>query len=665
MAKTFELYLPRNTDAETRKAFVALISKVKAIEANAVTQADLDEAVSNIDTGTTETGDTNPPTNPSSLVITKFENRNRLTWVNSTSSDVAGIYVWRSESGAANELVGVVAHPVKFFNDTDVSPFNDYVYYIQAVDDAGNVSEMIMGIVLAGTLPAPDEIFGNTPWPQDDLNISWDTVDGFGVAGYRVEIVGRRTVDVAGTSFSYTFAMNTEDGDVSGTIVVRIWTIGTDGELSPSFVENTFTHSEPAVVVGAIAGTSDIGFTLSWAATTDPSVTGYDVALGDTVVETGITVVSYLFRSLLIMGSYYLKVRTRNKFNQTSAWNTQILTVRGPGVPTNLTARVIDNTVMLYWDAPTTTELPVVEYEVRRGDVWAPGNVIGRKKGTFTTINENIAGTYKYMVAAVDSAGNVGAEASVTTYVDEPPDYVLNVNWEHDFVDGTGTNVLVLEDGRAIAPCHTDQTWEDKFIGTGTELEPQFTCFQDLIDDGYVYLPEPVPLTAEYYEENDYGAVLASTSVTLSLDKTDYRGGPTVTAYIGTKELETDPYVEAMAERSFASNLQYVRDRFEFVSDGTQFAVLNKHTLRLDSKMKSDSGKDTIADAEAGKQITLNKTFVDITHFTATPLNTGGLPLTLVPDFLDEPYPEGPIFRFVDDGGTFWAGDFMWSVSGY
>ena len=59
MAKTFELYLPRNTDAETRKAFVALISKVKAIEASAVTQADLDEAVSNIDTGTTETGDTN------------------------------------------------------------------------------------------------------------------------------------------------------------------------------------------------------------------------------------------------------------------------------------------------------------------------------------------------------------------------------------------------------------------------------------------------------------------------------------------------------------------------------------------------------------------------------------------------------------------------------
>lgn len=662
MTKTFELYLPRNTDPETRKAFVALINKVKNIEENTITRAELEEVISG---GTTGSGDTNPPTSPSSLVITKYENRNRLTWVNSTSSDVAGVYVWRSEAGGPNELVGVVTHPVRFFDDTDVSPFIDYVYYIQAVDDAGNVSEMVMAVVLAATLPAPDEIFGNTPWSQDDLNLTWDTVDGFGVSGYRVEIVGRRTVDVTGTSFSYTFAMNAEDGEVSGTIAVKVWTIGTDGALSPSFIDNTFTHVAPAVVVGAVAGKSDLGFTLSWSAATDPSVIGYDVALGDNVLDTGMTVVSYLFRSLLIMGSYYLKVRSRNKFNQVSAWNTQILTVRGPGAPTNLTARVIDNTVMLYWDAPATTELPVVEYEVRRGDVWAPGNVIGRKKGTFTTVNENIAGTYKYMVAAVDSAGNVGAEASVTTYVDEPPDYVLNVNWEHDFVDGTGTNVLVLSDGRAIAPCHTNQTWEDKFIGTGTALNPQFTCIQDLINAGYVYLPEPVPLSAEYHEENDYGAVLNSTTITLSLDKTDYRGGPTITSFIGIKELETDPYVETVGDRSFSSNLQFVRDRFEFVSDGSQFAVLNKHTLRLDSKLKSDAGKDTITVAANGKQITFNKSFVDVTFISATPINTGGVPLTLILDFLDEPYPDPPIIRFVNSSGVFWAGDFVWSADGY
>ena len=367
--------------------------------------------------------------------------------------------MYRSVEGGVQTLVGVVTSPARYFDDFDVSPMVNYAYYVSATDGE-NVSEQVMTVVDADTVPAPDAVLYET-WSGDDLNIYWDAVDGFGVTGYRVEIVGRRTVDVTGTEYSYTFARNIEDG-ITSSVTVRVYTIDSDGLLSPSYATATMTHSTPSVVANASVGVSDLGFTLSWAKSTDPGVTGYDIALGSDTLETNYQTETYLYRTLLIMGSYSLRVRARNKFGQTSAWNTQVLTVHGPYAPTNLTARVIDNTVMLYWDAPSTIELPIVEYEISRTDTYAPGNVIGRKRGTFTTIDENASGTYQYTVAAVDSAGNVGATASVSTFVDEPPDFVLNVEWNTDFSDGTPTNVLVLDDGTAIAPYNVGQTWAEK-----------------------------------------------------------------------------------------------------------------------------------------------------------------------------------------------------------
>jgi len=671
MAKKTELFLPKDTTPEVRRAFIALIEHAK----ESVTLTDLQDPsfILNqtiiINNGTPGTGDTQPPLKPSSLVATKYENKNRLTWVNSTSTDAMGVYVYRALiSGGARSVVGAITGPATTWVDLDVTPFQNYYYYIVAVDDSLNMSDSVPAVdgdnvVLATTLPAPDAILSNT-WDQEDLNISWDPVDGFGVLGYRVEIIGRRTIDTVVPTYSYTFALNSEDGaGIPGTsFTIRIWAIGSDGVLSSAYVEGTFTHVLPPVVRNAAAGMDSLGFKISWDKPTNTIVTGYDIAIGDVILETNYATESYLYKTLLIIGPYYLRVRSRNKFGQVSAWNTQNLYVLGPGAPQNIRVNVIDNFLMLYWAAPGRIELPIVEYEIRVGGTWETGENLGRKQGTFTTDQKFIEGNYRYMVAAVDSAGNIGPSISITAYIYGPPDYALNVEWIDDFLNGTSTNVLILSDGSAIAPCH-NQTWAEKFIGTGTEFDPQFTCFQDMIDDGNTYFVEPVPLTAEFSEEHDYGAILKTSSIASSLNRDIYNAGPTITTFIGKKELIGATYIETECESLFATDFRYVRDRFTFESDGHQFTVMDNHTLRLDSQLKNDTGKSEVVVAEDGFIVYFNREFVDVQSIGITPMGT--IPLIAVVDFADVPYPVYFTVYLFNLSGVAVAAPFTWQAKGY
>ena len=106
----------------------------------------------------------------------------------------------------------------------------------------------------------------------------------------------------------------------------------------------------------------------------------------------------------------------------------QTVTISPPTAPI-VTSQVIDNNVLLYWSGATGT-LPISTYEVRKGDAYAGSELIGEKSGGFTTILETIAGEYKYWVTAKDSANNYGTPAFHVASVSQPPDYILNANWD-------------------------------------------------------------------------------------------------------------------------------------------------------------------------------------------------------------------------------------------
>jgi len=618
--------------------------------------------------GDSTDGDTTPPNELTGLIATKFETHIRLEWVNSLSSDISHVSITKIIDSIPDAEAIIVAHPTNSYDDLDEIATSDYIYNLTVVDNAGNESTVVSVSVNAATLPAPDAVLYKT-WDGDDLETYWDPVDGFGVSGYRVNVyhglVIVRTVDVIEPKYTYTYAENGVDGLVYE-VTIQVITLDADGNPSPAFSEETITHVAPAAPLNLVASVVEAGFVISWDLSTSSDIVGYDISLNTVNIESNHTTGTYLYKTLLIAGDYSFGVTAKNKLGQSSIESVSPYTVNGPAQPATIEAQVIDNSVTLYWSAPATIELPIAEYEIRRGDVFETADVVGRKKGTFTIIEESISGNYKYWVTAVDNAGNIGEGISVTANVDEPPDFVLNIKWVNDFTGGTEANYYINPDGSAIAPANPTETWSDHFIGTGSAGTPQFEDVQDLIDAGYTYIPEPVPLTALYYEENDYGTVLASSSVASTYNETKFNGGPIIVTKLASKELVGDPYVDIISTKIFAVGFQFVRDKFELTSDGKTFGLYATHTLQLDSKLKSDAGNSDVIVAANGVTVTGFKSFVDITAIMAQAMGDGSVPLTTVIDFVDIPNPtEFTVYIFNSVTGAKLTGTVSWSIEGY
>src|SRR5690606_24463728 len=97
-----------------------------------------------------------------------------------------------------------------------------------------------------------------------DLVATWNPVAG--ATSYRVEIVGRRTVTVVGTSYRYTLQDNKLDGGgvPAPTLVVRVWAQNAFGNESLQYAEMSAVHPTPAKPTGLLAIPVVGGFVLTW-----------------------------------------------------------------------------------------------------------------------------------------------------------------------------------------------------------------------------------------------------------------------------------------------------------------------------------------------------------------------------------------------------------------
>jgi predicted phage tail protein len=329
--------------------------------------------------------------------------------------------------------------------------------------------------------------------------------------------------------------------------------------------------------------------------------------------------------------------------------------VTAPSQPT-VTQQVIDNNVLLQWTDSTQT-LPITVYELRKGATWATATVIGTKQGKFTTVFESNSGTYTYWLAGIDSAGNYGTPGSVTAQVNQPPDYVLKYNQDSTFT-GTKTNMVAFGTG-LLASINTTETWQSHFTSRS------WTTPQDQINAGYTYFAMPSTTTGQYYEDINYGTVLAGTKVSTTLTSNVIAGATTITPSISVKKLVTDAWTTYAGVSSvFATNFQYVRAQYDFTSAGgddlLQVTGLN---VRLDSKLRNDSGNGTANSADSGGTVVnFNIAFVDVDSISVTPLATTSV--TAVYDFVDVPYPTSFKVLLFNSSGTRVSGAFSWAARG-
>ena len=335
-------------------------------------------------------------------------------------------------------------------------------------------------------------------------------------------------------------------------------------------------------------------------------------------------------------------------------------TITAPGVVTATRAEVIDNNVLLYWSAPASGSLPVERYEVRKGASWAAGTVVGSNgNSTFTTVFEQVGGSYSYWIAAVDSAGNAGTAVAIVATVSQPPDYVLRNNFDDDF-SGITLSGLYAEDGRLYGPALGET------IQTHFESRAWATA-DDQIVAGYPLVFQPSGTSGYLERTMDYGAALPSTAITVTLGSTVLSGAVAALVQISYKALAGDPWTDAPSgeTQAQAAGFRYVKVRITFTATGGDDLIeVSALNIKLSGKLKTDSGSGSAVSSDVGGTVvSFTIGFIDVNAIVVTPSGTSAR--YALYDFVDVPNPTDFKVLLFDAAGARASGGFSWTARGF
>ena len=667
----------------------------------------------------TALGKTAPPSNVSGFGATVDPNIGVIfTWSPIADIDAAGYEIRRGSTWAAATLVTQV-------NATSYKlgalAQGNYTYLIKAIDTSGiystNAASAVVTLAMAGA-PTISQVFNGS-----NVVLNWTFVNGSLATAYYELRVGSTfaTATVIGTvqGTTYTFRATWSgartywvvavdalgDYGAAGSVVVTVATAG-----APS-ITATFAGNDLVLAWGTVKGSLETAYYKVLRGSTFATATALGLVQGT----------SYTLRAdwagALV---FWIAAYDVNDAQGTPGNVTASVTV--PSEPT-VNQQVIDNNVLLTW-ADVTQTLPITAYELRRGSTYAGATVIGTKQGRFTTVFETASGTYTYWLVGIDSAGNYGAPGSVTAVVSQPPDYVLQYNFNSAFA-GTKIN-LAASSGGLLASVSDSETWQSHFTSRS------WTSPQDQINAGYPYFAQPSQTTARYFEDIDYGTVLAGSKITITLNSTVVTGSTTITPTVMVRGISStaatysqslftitvtstahgllagalvyldftsgaavdDSYTIVTAAANtftvtsatsmttsgnvtrstwatspgltsiYATDFRYLRVQYDFASaGGDDLLQLNDLNIRLDSKLLTDSGNgNAVSTDSGGTVVAFGRTFIDVSSISVTPLATSAV--TAVYDFVDIPYPTSFKVLLFNSSGVRVSGPFSWSARG-
>lgn len=257
------------------------------------------------------------------------------------------------------------------------------------------------------------------------IRITWDHVSDIDLKHYVI----KNGNEVLGVAYTNSFVWSMQ---AAGSYNLSVYAEDTSGNISENAATTTASIDSPGApgVAAAIDGTDVV---LSWPEVAEPengyAVDAYEISYGSTygsATPLNETKSSH-FRVRVSWGdTRRFWVVTRDVAGNRSSEVSVDVDIAAPGAPSSFSVSSnIDNNVGLSWGAPVGGSLPVAKYKVYKGATVATGILLGDITGTFKNTSESIAGTYTYLVTAVDSAGNESPAASVTVSVSAPPNYVL------------------------------------------------------------------------------------------------------------------------------------------------------------------------------------------------------------------------------------------------
>lgn len=398
---------------------------------------------------------------------------------------------------------------------------------------------------------------------------------------------------------------------------------------------------------------------LSWSTATDKTVDGYEIRVGaswaaGTVVVSGLLADTFNWTPTLSGTlTFWLKAIIAPGVYSDNAAQV-VLSVTPPSV-SGLTQQVIDNNALLYWGNVAGT-YAFDHVEVKKGNDYATAVLVGKLSGSFATIFETAAGTYKYWVTPFDAAGLAGTPVGIYAIINQPPDYVLK-GQAALALTGTCTNVSVV-DGILYAPMNNTETFQQHYTSHS------YTSPQDQVNAGFPYYPQPAPASGTYVETIDYGASIASSKISVAITRETIVGNVTVAPTIQTSPDGSTWTTYAGVYECFGTNFRYVKITLAFSTSDSGFLRVTGSTVRLDVKLKTYSGTGSAVAADSGgTAVDITGQFIDVTSIAVTAQGTTSI--TALYDFTDVPNPTSfKVLLFNSITGARVSGPFSYTVRG-
>jgi predicted phage tail protein len=319
-----------------------------------------------------------------------------------------------------------------------------YQFEITAIDGLGrSYDSATYNYTIFGLSIPPANVSGLSAFTEGfGCRLQWDNNADVDLDHYEVRKGGTSWADATP---AYSIAANNIllPPTLSGNYTYRVKAVDTTGNYSVSEATLlvTIANPTPVSITAKIAGTDVV---LTWEQSgANYIMDHYEVRHGasfgaGTKLDLPYTA---MFKERISYGGTrrYWVVAVDVAGNMSAPASVDV-TIAAPS-PVTITSQVIDNNVLLNWSDSTTT-LPIVKYDIVKGVSFALGTAIGDNgNGRFAAFFEQASGLFTYWISATDSAGNTSTPTSIAATVDQPPDYVLRLNYQLDF------NGLVYEFG--------------------------------------------------------------------------------------------------------------------------------------------------------------------------------------------------------------------------
>lgn len=525
-------------------------------------------------------------------------------------------------------------------NTTYLIDVRDGAYYdirvrgLNAFGTAGDWSYYHNYLVIGKTEPPEDVATLSYVVNEYGIDFSWPDVSDIDLSYYEVRLGSVWATGVSqAKSDSDKLRLSTR---ATGTYVYKIKAFDTSGNESVTEATATVIIAAPIIVSGSSNFNGGSIF-LDWADAVNGAwaTEDYTVSYGDVYASsTFIAKVKASQFSIIAnwSGGRRFWVSPNDIYGNAGTPFSFDVNVVVPLAVSGLSAKTIDNNILLSWTASATGSLPIDYYQVKKGATFGAAVLIGTTSATYTTYFEIVSGDYIYWVTAVDTAGNISAESYIAVAVDQPADFILRANETFVLEDAeTLTNVYVDDDGTLLLPVNTTETWEEHFGGPNAgDPNKNFVLvggsqfilvdqdlgesFQDKIDDGYTIFAQPTPSTALYEQTQDIGTMITGGAlVRIDLVTEIIAAGLTLTPTLSVSDDNSTWRDYAGVYSVFEADFQYVKISIAATGGGTALTRISSVALSVSVKIKRDSGSvEALASDPTGTEVTFGKTFLDI-----------------------------------------------------